>query len=146
VHFCFQPYILFTLSLHLHIIYILYLLNTNHKCTQHCYFLLLLKPVAQKEKMDWNSSMRSSRLCVAPVTVPVVLWSLSLFRFIESRLSLWRHYLCNKYTLYSWYLVICEYFYLYMWNNWSWVMHMISTRFWRKTGYDNKPVWYNRFF
>jgi hypothetical protein len=25
--------------------------------------------------------MRSSRLCVAPVVVPVVLWSLLLFRF-----------------------------------------------------------------
>jgi hypothetical protein len=34
--------------------------------------------------MDWNSSMRSSRLHVAPVAVPVVLWSLPLFRFIES--------------------------------------------------------------
>jgi hypothetical protein len=32
---------------------------------------LLFFPVAQKEKMDWNSSMRSSRLCVASVAVPV---------------------------------------------------------------------------
>jgi hypothetical protein len=30
-------------------------------------------------KMDWNSLMRSSRLCVALVAVLVVLWSLSLF-------------------------------------------------------------------
>jgi hypothetical protein len=37
---------------------------------------LLLKPIAQKEKMDWNSSTRSSRLRVAPVTVHVELWSL----------------------------------------------------------------------
>jgi hypothetical protein len=49
----------------------LHLLSTNHKCTEPCYFPLLLKPVAQKEKMDWNSSMRSSRLHVAPVIVPV---------------------------------------------------------------------------
>jgi hypothetical protein len=28
--------------------------------------------------MDWNVSTRSSRLRVAPVAVPVVLWSLSL--------------------------------------------------------------------
>jgi hypothetical protein len=35
--------------------------------------------------MDWNSSMRSSRLRVAPVVVPVVLWSLLLFRSAESR-------------------------------------------------------------
>jgi hypothetical protein len=71
----------------LHIIYFLHLLSTNHKCTQPCYFPMLLKPAAQKE-MDWNSLMRSSRLRVAPVAVPVVLWSLPLFRFAESRLSL----------------------------------------------------------
>jgi hypothetical protein len=51
-------------------------------------FPLLLKPAAQKERMDWNSSTRSSRLCVAPVVVLVMLWSLSLFRSAESRHSL----------------------------------------------------------
>jgi hypothetical protein len=30
----------------------LHLLSTNHKCTQPCYFPLLLKPAAQNEKMD----------------------------------------------------------------------------------------------
>jgi hypothetical protein len=50
----------------LHVIYFLHLLSTNHKCTQPYYFPLLLKPAAQKEVMDWNSSMRSSRLRVAP--------------------------------------------------------------------------------
>jgi hypothetical protein len=70
------------------IILFLHLLSTNHKCTQPCYFPLLLKPVAQKERMNWNSLTRSSRLRVAPVVVPVVLWSLSLFRFVESHLSL----------------------------------------------------------
>jgi hypothetical protein len=69
------------------IILFLHLLSTNHKCTQSCYFPLLLKP-AQKEKIDWNSSTRSSRLRVAPVAVPVELWSLSLFYFIESHYSL----------------------------------------------------------
>jgi hypothetical protein len=53
------------------IILFLHLLSTNHKCTQPCYFPLLLKPAAQKEKMDWNSSTRSSRLHVAPVAIPV---------------------------------------------------------------------------
>jgi hypothetical protein len=57
----------------LHIILFLHLLSTNHKYTQPCYFPLLLKPDAQKEKMDWNSSMRSSRLRVAQVVVPVEL-------------------------------------------------------------------------
>jgi hypothetical protein len=80
--------IVLSLLLHCIIILFLYLLSTNHKCTQPCYFLLLLKPAAQKERMDWNSSMRSSRLRVVPVVVPVVLWSLPLFRSTESHHSL----------------------------------------------------------
>jgi hypothetical protein len=47
------------------IILFLHLLSTNHNYIQPCYFPLLLKPATQKEKMDGNSSMRSSRLCVA---------------------------------------------------------------------------------
>jgi hypothetical protein len=70
------------------IILSLHLLSTNHKCTQPCYFPLLLKYAAQKEKVDWNSLTRSSRLRVAPVAVPVELWSLPLFHFVESRHSL----------------------------------------------------------
>jgi hypothetical protein len=68
------PFITF-LSLLLPCIIILFqhLLSTNYKCTQPCYFPLLLKPAAQKERMDWNSLTRSSRLHVAPVVVPVVL-------------------------------------------------------------------------
>jgi hypothetical protein len=87
VHFCLQPYTVFTLLLPLRINYFLHLLSTNHKCTQPCYFPLLLKPAAQKEMMDWNSSTRSSWLRVAPVAVPVVLWSLPLFCSTESHLS-----------------------------------------------------------
>jgi hypothetical protein len=68
------------------IILFLHLLSTNHKCTQPSYFPLLLKPAARKEKMDWNSLTRSSRLRVAPVTVPVKLWSLPLFRYVLPRL------------------------------------------------------------
>jgi hypothetical protein len=70
------------------IILFMHLLSTNHKCTQPCYFPLLLKPTAQKEKMDWNSSMGSSRLRVASVAIPMELWSLPLFSFIENRQSL----------------------------------------------------------
>jgi hypothetical protein len=70
------------------IILFLHLLSTNHKCTQPYYFSLLLKHAAQKGRIDWNSSMRSSRLRVAQVVVPVVLWSLPLFRSTESRHSL----------------------------------------------------------
>jgi hypothetical protein len=78
----------FSLLLPCIIILSLHLLSTNHKCTQPCYFPLLLKPAAQKEKMDWNSSMRSFRLRVALIAVHVELWSLLLFRFFESRHSL----------------------------------------------------------
>jgi hypothetical protein len=70
------------------IILFLHLLSTNHKCTQPCYFPLLLKPAAQKEKMDWNSLMRSFRLRVAPVVVPMELCSPPLFHFIEGHHSL----------------------------------------------------------
>jgi hypothetical protein len=38
--------------------------------------------------------------------------------------------------LYSWHLEICEHFWPYVWNNWSWVMHTMSTWYWCKN-----PVW-----
>jgi hypothetical protein len=95
--------IVLTLLLPCIIILFLHVLSTNHKCTQPCYFPLLLKPAAQKEKMVWNYSMRSSRLRVAPVAIPVELWSLLLFHFIESCHSIWRHYFCNNYTLFMTY-------------------------------------------
>jgi hypothetical protein len=69
------------------IILFLHLLSTNHKCTQPCYFPMLLKIAAQKERMDWNYSM-SSRLRVAPIVIPVVLWSLLLFLSAKSHHSL----------------------------------------------------------
>jgi hypothetical protein len=66
------------------IILFLHLRSTNHKCTQPCYFPLLLKPAAQKEKMDMNSLTKSSRLCVAPIVISVELWSPLLFYSVES--------------------------------------------------------------
>jgi hypothetical protein len=42
--------------------------------------------------------------------------------------------------LYSWHLVICEHFWPYAWNNWSWVTHTMSTRFWHKNRVWQK--WY----
>jgi hypothetical protein len=86
---CAYPFItVLSLLLPSIIILFLHLLSTNHKYTQPCYFPLLLKPTAQKERMDLNSSIRSSRLCVAPVVILVVLWSFSLFCSTESRHSL----------------------------------------------------------
>jgi hypothetical protein len=88
VNFAYHFITVLSLLLPCIIILFMHMLNINHKCTQPCYFLLLLKPAAQKEKMVWNSSMRSSRLRVAPIAVPMELWSLPLFRFVESRRSL----------------------------------------------------------
>jgi hypothetical protein len=70
------------------IILFLHLLSTNHKCTQPYYFSLLLKPATQNVKMDWNSLMRSFRLRVSLVAVLVELWSLPLFRSVESHHSI----------------------------------------------------------
>jgi hypothetical protein len=75
----FLPYLSCYYSLH--IILFVHLLSTNHKCTQPCYFPMLYKLATQKVKIDSNSSMRSSRLCAAPVAIPGVLWSLLLFCF-----------------------------------------------------------------
>jgi hypothetical protein len=61
VHFYLQPYTSFTLILHLHIIYFLHLLSTNHKCTQPCYFPLLYKHAAQKLKRTWSTPIWCSR-------------------------------------------------------------------------------------
>jgi hypothetical protein len=80
--------IILSLLLSCIIILSLHLLSTNHKCTQPYYFSLLLKHAAKKEKMDWNYSTRSFRLSVTPVVVPMELWSLPLFRFVESHHSL----------------------------------------------------------
>jgi hypothetical protein len=41
--------------------------------------------------------------------------------------------------LYSWHLVICEHFWSYVWNNWSWVMHTMSTWFWHKNWVWHRP-------
>jgi hypothetical protein len=107
----------------------LHLLSTNHKCTQACYFPLLLKPAAQKERMDWNSSTWSSRLHVAPVFhCSVLLRVVIVFRDTTYVIII----------LYSWHLVICEHFWLYVWNNWSRVINTMSTWFWHKN-----RVWQN---
>jgi hypothetical protein len=37
-----------------------------------------------------------------------------------------------------WHLAICEHFWSYVWNNWFWVKHTMSTRFWHK-----KRVWHH---
>jgi hypothetical protein len=101
VHFCLQPYTLFTLLLPF--AYHLFPALAEYQPSVYSTLLfspLLYKPTPQKVMKDWNSSTRSFRLCVAKVVVPVELWCLPLFHFAESRLSLWRQYLCSNYTLF----------------------------------------------
>jgi hypothetical protein len=87
VHFCLSFYYNFILVITCHYHFIPALAEYQHVLNL-AIFPLLLKPTAQNERMDWNSLMRSSRLCVAPVVVPVVLWSLPLFCSTESCHSL----------------------------------------------------------
>jgi hypothetical protein len=130
---CYKTYALFTLLLPLHITYFLHLLSTNHKCTQPCYFPLLLRHAAQKEKMDWNSSTRGSRLRVAPITVLVV-YGVFCFSFSLRVVLIFRDLIYVIIILYLWHLVICEHFWPYVWNNWYWDMHTMCTWFWHKNG------------
>jgi hypothetical protein len=71
----------------LHIIYLLHLLSCNYKCTQPCYFLLLLKPIVQKMMVDWNSSMRSSSILL-PRLLTYGLWNLPVICLCHSHRSL----------------------------------------------------------
>jgi hypothetical protein len=62
------------------------------------------------------------------------LWCYGVFRYsVPVRVILvFRDIICVIIIFYSWYLVICEHFWPYVWNNWSWVMHTMSTWFWHK--------------
>jgi hypothetical protein len=60
----------------LHIIIFSHLLSKSHKCTQPCYFPLLLKPAAQKLKKTWSTMIWSSRRVIAPGRLSVELWCL----------------------------------------------------------------------
>jgi hypothetical protein len=65
-----------------------HLLSTNHKCTQPCYFPVLLKPAAQKLKKICDSLMMSSRRAITPGQLPVELCSLSAVLFESVQFSL----------------------------------------------------------
>jgi hypothetical protein len=94
-------------------------------------FPLLLKPAAQKEKMDWNYSTR-----VLGYVLPwlMFLWCYGIFRcsILLRVILVFRDIIYVIIILYSWQLIICEHFWSYVWNNWSWVMHTMSTWFWHK--------------
>jgi hypothetical protein len=62
------------------------------------------------------------------------LWCYEVFcYFISLRVILvFRDIIYVIIIVYSWHLVICGLFWPYVWNNWSWVMHTMSIRFWHK--------------
>jgi hypothetical protein len=70
------------------------------------------------------------------------LWCYGLFRyFILLRVNIvFRDTTYVIIILYSWDLVICEHFCPYVWNNWSCIMHTMSTWFWHKNWVWQK--WY----
>jgi hypothetical protein len=70
------------------------------------------------------------------------LWCYGVFRCSVSLrvITVFRDIIYVIIILYSWHLVICERFWPYVWNKWSWVMHMMSTWFWHKNWVWQK--WY----
>jgi hypothetical protein len=105
-------FLLLALSLLLYLEYYLFLhlLSTNRKCTQSCYFPLLLKPAAQKLKKTWSTLMWCSRPAITTGRLPVELWSLSvamLPRVFD--LVFCQTFFSNKYYILSHWL-FCIYF------------------------------------
>jgi hypothetical protein len=62
------------------------------------------------------------------------LWSYGVFRCsISSRvIVVFKDIIYVIIILSSWHLVFCGRFWPYVWNNWSWVIHTMSTQFWHK--------------
>jgi hypothetical protein len=109
------------------IVLFLHLLCTNHKCTQPCCFPLLLR------RRRWTGILWRG---VLGYVLPQLsfLWSYGVFHyFVSLRVDIvFRDITYVIIILYSWHVVICEPFWPYVWNNLSWVMHMMSTWFWHK--------------
>jgi hypothetical protein len=93
-----------------------------------CYSNLLLR------RKRWTGILRREVLGYVLPRLPFLLcygvfrWSVSLRVVLVSKYIIY----VITYTLYSWHLVICEHFWPYVWNNWSWVMHTMSTQFWHE--------------
>jgi hypothetical protein len=88
-----------------------------------CYSNLLLR------RRRWIGILwRGVLRCVLP-RLPF-LWSYGVFRYFASlRVIVVFRDIIYVIILYSCHLVIYEHFWPYVWNNWSWVMHTMSTWF-----------------
>jgi hypothetical protein len=98
-------------------------------------FPLLLKHVAQKMKMVWNSSTRSSRLALPRLHILV---DYGAFHYFFP----WESFSLLKDNIYVITILICdiwnycEHFCLYMWNKCSWAHMQWIFRFGLKFVYD----------
>jgi hypothetical protein len=92
-----------------------------------CYSILLLR------RKRWTKILWWGVLGYVLPQLPF-LWSYGVFRCsISMRVVIvFRDITYVIIIFYSWHLVICEHFWLYVWNNWSWVMHTMSTWFWHE--------------
>jgi hypothetical protein len=92
-----------------------------------CYSSLLLR------RRRWTRILRRG---VLGYVLPRLsfLWSYRVFRYSVSLrvIIVFRDITYVIIILYSWHMVIYEHFWPYVWNNWSCVMHMMSTWFWHK--------------
>jgi hypothetical protein len=122
------------------IILFLHLLSTNHKYIQPYYFPyysnLLLRSrgwteILQRGVLGYVLPWLSFLWCYRVFCCSVLLIVVIVFRDTTYVIII----------LYLWHLVICEHFWPYVWNYWSWVMHTMSTWF----CYKNR-VWQKWYF
>jgi hypothetical protein len=129
VHFCLQPYILFTFSYHLfYFTCWVPTISVHNLAIFPCYSNLLLR------RRRWSRILWWGVLGYVLPQLPF-LWCYGVFRCsISLRVVLVFKDIIYViiYTLYSWHLVICEHFWPHVCNNWSWVMHTMSTWFWHR--------------
>jgi hypothetical protein len=101
-----------------------------------CYSNLLLK------MRRWAGIFRRR---VLGYVLPLLsfLWSYGVFHYSVSlrTVIVFRDITYIIIILYSWCLIICEYFLSYVWNNWSKIIHMMSTWFWHKNQVRHELLW-----
>jgi hypothetical protein len=102
------------LFLPLHIILFLHLLSINHKCTQPCYFPLLLKLAAQKLKKNWSTSIWCSRRVINPSRLPVELWCRSATLLLRVFILVFCKTLFGNKCYILWYWLFCIHYPFYV--------------------------------
>jgi hypothetical protein len=141
VHFCLQPCALFTLLLP----FAHYLFLALDEYQPKVYSTLLFFPYYSNllllRRRRWTGILWRGLLRYVLPRLPF-LWSYGVFHCSISLrvIIVFRVIIYVIIILYSWHLVICEDFWPYVWNNWCWVMHTMSTWLWHKNRLWQK--WY----